>query len=236
MSLSIGPALLIAAGVVIVSLALFRWVARRSSTPCPAWLTVLLENPYMEAVAGSQLLLDRARVGTGMNVLDVGSGPGRLAVPAAQRVSPTGHVVALDLQPAMMRKLKERAADLGVTNLETIVGGAGEGHLPRGVFDRAFLVTVLGEIVRQETALREIFEALEPEGLLSITEVIPDPHYQSRRRVRRLAESVGFEYRETLGPWFAFTMNFSRPVNETRRQEDERKDNTSARSRGDERD
>ncbi len=170
----------------------------------------------MDAVAGSRLLLDRAGVEAGMRVLDVGSGPGRLAIPAAQRVSPTGRVVALDLQPAMMRRLKERAADLGITNLETIVGGAGEGHLARGIFDRAFLVTVLGEVVRQEAALREIFEALAPGGILSITEVIPDPHYQSRRRVRRLAESVGFEYRETIGPWYAFTMNFNRPANDRR--------------------
>ncbi len=170
----------------------------------------------MNAVAGSQLLLDRGRVETGMEVLDVGSGPGRLAIPAAQRVSPAGYVVALDLQQAMMRKLKERAADLGITNLETIVGGAGEGHLARGVFDRAFLVTVLGEVVQQEVALGEIFQALKPGGLLSITEIIPDPHYQSRRRVRRLAESVGFEYRETMGPWYAFTMNFARPGGEAR--------------------
>ncbi len=213
------PILLVGAAVavVVVSLMLFRWLARRHSTPCPAWLSVLLENPYMDAVAGSRLLLDRAGVELGMNVLDVGSGPGRLTLPAAQRVAPTGRVVALDLQPAMMRKLKERAAGLGITNLETIVGGAGEGYLTRGVFDRAFLVTVLGEILKQEAALREIFEALKPGGLLSITEVIPDPHYQPRRRVRRLAESVGFEHRETLGPWYAFTLNFARPGDDRRR-------------------
>ncbi len=219
MSVSIGPALLIAVGVVTLSIVFLRWVSRRHSTPCPAWLTVLLENPYMNAVAGSRLLLDRAGVVTGMEVLDVGSGPGRLAIPAAQRVGPAGRVVALDLQPAMMRKLKERAADLGITNLEAIVGGAGEGHLARGVFDRAFLVTVLGEIAQQEVALREIFQALKPGGLLSITEIIPDPHYQSRRRVRRLAESVGFEYRDTMGPWYAFTMNFTRPADRLDRRD-----------------
>lgn len=215
MSVSIGPVLLIAFGVVTLSVAVLRWVSRRRSTPCPAWLAILLENPYMNALAGSQLLLDRAHVETGMEVLDVGSGPGRLAIPAARRVSPAGRVVALDLQPAMMQKLKERVADLGITNLETILGGAGDGHLARGVFDRAFLVTVLGEIVNQQSALREIFQALKPGGLLSITEVIPDPHYQSRRRVRRLAESTGFEFRETMGPWYAFTMNFTKPAGAT---------------------
>ncbi len=203
-------------GGVTLALVFFRWLSRRHAIPCPACLTVLLENPYMAAVAGSRLLLDRARIETGMDVLDVGSGPGRLTIPAAQRVSPTGRVVALDLQPAMIQQLKKRAAASRLTNVETIIGGAGEGHLARAAFDRAFLVTVLGEIVQREAALREIFEALKPGGLLSITEVIPDPHYQSRRRVRRLAESAGFEYRETIGPWYAFTMNFTRPGGDAR--------------------
>lgn len=210
--MSLTPVLLVGAGATVVSLVLFRWMARRHSIPCPAWLSVLLENPYMDAVASARLLLDRARVEPRMNVLDVGSGPGRLAVPAAQSVAPSGRVVALDLQPAMIQRLKARAAALGITNLETIVGSAGRGLVAPGFFDRALLVTVLGEIVDQQSALREIFQSLKPGGLLSITEVIPDPHYQSRRRVRRLAESVGFEHRETLGPWYAFTMNFTKPA------------------------
>ena len=82
--------------------------------------------------------------------------------------------------------------------------------MPRGAFDRAFLVTVLGEIVDRPAALVEIYGALKPGGVLSITEVIPDPHYQSRKRVRELAEASGFHLEETMGPWWAFTMNFRR--------------------------
>jgi hypothetical protein len=150
----LGVAALAALGIVAV-----RAHARRHPTPCPSWLVVLLENPYMNAVAGSALILERARIGPGMAVLDVGCGPGRLALPAAERVGPTGRVVALDIQEAM---------------------------------------------------LREIHAALRPAGLLSVTEVLPDPHFQSRRRVRRLAEAAGFRHVETLGRWYAFTMNFGK--------------------------
>ncbi|UCF42072.1 MAG: class I SAM-dependent methyltransferase [Gemmatimonadota bacterium] len=165
----------------------------------------------MNALAGSRLLLDRARVASGMAVIDVGSGPGRLALPAAERVGPAGRVVALDLQPAMIRRIEERIAATGVGNVEPLLAGAGEGRMPRDAFDRAFLVTVLGEIVDQAAALQEIHGALRPGGLLSITEVLPDPHFQPRRRVRRLAEAAGFQLSETVGPWYAFTMNFSKP-------------------------
>lgn len=38
--------------------------------------------------------------------------------------------------------------------------------------------------------------------------MIPDPHYQSRSTVRRLAESAGFTHERWFGSWVAYTMNF----------------------------
>ena len=200
-----------AASLIVLGVIGLRIVSRRRSTPCPAWLVPLLENPYIDAVAGSRLLLERAGVQAGMSVLDVGCGPGRVAIPAARLVGPEGRVVALDLQPGMIRKLEARIAQLGLRNIEVRLGGAGEGLVPRSAFDRALLVTVLGEIVDQAAALREIYEALKPGGILSVTEVLPDPHYQSRARVRRLAESVGLRFDQLAGPWYSFTMNFRKP-------------------------
>lgn len=199
--------ILVVAALVAASL-FWRHAARRRPLPCPSWLTPLLENPYMEWQAGSRVLLERARVERGMWVLDVGAGPGRLALPAAERVGPAGRVVALDLQPAMLRRLEQRIAERGVANLDTILAGAGEGRVPRETFDRAFLVTVLGEIRDKAAALREIHGALKPGGLLSVTEVLPDPHYQTRTAVRRMAGAAGFRHADSHGTWIAFTLNF----------------------------
>jgi predicted methyltransferase len=70
---------------------------------------------------------------------------------------------------------------------------------------------VLGEIPDRVAALREIYAALKPGGLLSITEVLPDPHYQSRRAVRRMAEEAGFKVEEAYSGRRSFTMNLIRP-------------------------
>jgi hypothetical protein len=43
--------------------------------------------------------------------------------------------------------------------------------------------------------------------ILSITEVLPDPHYQSRSVVRRLGEAAGFTVETVQGSARAFTMN-----------------------------
>ncbi len=60
-------------------------------------------------------------------------------------------------------------------------------------------------------ALRHCCEALKPGGLLSITEILPDPHFQSRATVRRLAETAGFQLRAIHGNWRFFTANFVKP-------------------------
>ena len=186
----------------------WRFAAIRRSLPCPAWLGWLLENPYMEAVASAATILDQLNLEAGMSVLDIGCGPGRLTIPAAKRVGSTGTVVALDIQPAMLHKLEQRLEEHHISNVQAILGGIGQNLLQKETFDCAILVTVLGEIPNQSPALQEIYDALKPNGLLSVTEVIPDPHYQSQKTVRRLAEGSGFRLTQTYGNALAFTMHF----------------------------
>jgi ubiquinone/menaquinone biosynthesis C-methylase UbiE len=199
--------------VLAVAFALFvGWLWRRERWPCPPWLVPLLENPYVQVVAGAALLLDRAGVAPGMRVLDAGCGPGRLTLPAAERVGAAGSVLAVDIEPRMLERLRERVAARGVRNVETLEAGLGDGRLPAGRFDVAFLVTVLGEIRDAPAALREIHLALRPGGVLSVTEVLPDPHYQPVARVRALAAAAGFTEERYFPGAVSFTWNFAKPA------------------------
>jgi ubiquinone/menaquinone biosynthesis C-methylase UbiE len=195
---------------------LWRVAARRWSLPCPSWLAWLVEDAVVEAVvgpmAGSRVILDRAKVTSGMRVLDAGCGPGRLTVPAAEAVGPDGQVVALDVQRQMLEKVQRRAEKRRLSNIRTILGKIGGGLLEHNAFDRAILVTVLGEIPEKEQvpALREILLALKPGGILSVTEIFPDPHYQNQSTVLGLAKAAGFEVKEVFGNWLAFTVNSMR--------------------------
>ena len=206
-----------AAALIAASLAVgaigWRVASRRRQLPCPSWLGWLLSNPYTSAVAGSSAVLDRLHLSPGMRVLDAGSGPGRLTIPAAERVGPTGQVVALDVQEVMLRRVQAAAAERGLTNVRTVQGSIEDGQVAAGgAFDRALLVTVLGEVPDRAGAMRALHAALRPGGLLSVTEMLPDPHYQSRRTVRRLAETAGFRLDRAYGTWLAFTMNFRKPA------------------------
>jgi len=146
-----------------------------------------------------------------MHVLDAGCGPGRLTVPIAQAVGPEGTVFAMDIQPDMLRRAQAKAGDASVSNVKFLLGGLGAGQLPHAAFDRACLVTVLGEIPDKNAALKEIYASLKPGGFLLINEVIGDPHYQSLGKVRELAHQVGFRPATHYGNWMAYSIRLDRP-------------------------
>jgi ubiquinone/menaquinone biosynthesis C-methylase UbiE len=189
----------------------WRWASRVWSLPCPTLFAWFLDSRFYERITGTEVTLRRMGLRPGQRLLDVGPGPGRLLIPAAQRVLPGGEAVGIDIQPGMVERLKERARRAQVSNLTAILGDATLPVVPEASFDLAFLVTTLGEIPDRAAALAQCFRALKPGGVLSITEMFPDPHYQSRSTVKRLAEEAGFRLQSLQGGWWLFTANFVKP-------------------------
>jgi SAM-dependent methyltransferase len=206
----VGILLILAAAFVLLSLG-WRWASRRWSIPCPSILAWSLENRFFQRFNGTRVVLDRLGFQPGQKVLEIGPGPGRLLIPAAKQVLPGGEAVGIDIQPKMIERLKRRANDAGITNLQAIVGDATNPHVPEASFDIVFLCTALGEIPDRTAALAQCYRALKPEGVLSITEMFGDPHYQTRSVVLRLAEVVGFRFQSVEGGWWLYTAQFVKP-------------------------
>jgi ubiquinone/menaquinone biosynthesis C-methylase UbiE len=200
----------IIAAFVAISLG-WRWASRVWSLPCPTLFAGGLESSFAERINGKKVTLERLGLRPGQKILEIGPGPGRLLVPAAQSVLPGGEAVGVELQQGMIDRLKARAEKAGVTNLSVIHGDATQAHVSEGSFDLVFLATVLGEIPDRAAALAQCYRALKPGGVLSVTEMFGDPHYQSRSRVRQLAEAAGFRARNVHGNWLRFTADFVKP-------------------------
>lgn len=200
-------------GVIALIAIVWRVASRGRSVPCPASLSWLVEldNPFTKTNRAA-VIVERLDLQAGMAVLDVGCGPGRLTIPIARKIGPAGKVVAMDMQGRMLQRAQDKARAANLTNIQFLQAGVGKGKLGRDCFDRALLVTVLGEIPDRQAALREIFDALKPGGILSVTEVIFDPHFQFRQTVARLACSAGFRESACHGSRIAFTFNFEKPV------------------------
>lgn len=160
----------------------------------------------------TQTTLERIGLKAGQRVLEIGAGWGRLLIPAAKRVLPGGEVVGLDLSPTSIQQVEKQAAEAGITNLRMVRGDATQAHFPPASFDLVYICTALGEISNAPAALEQCYTALQSGGILSITEMIPDPHYQSQDKVRSMAETAGFMFSTVEGGWLFYTMNFKKPA------------------------
>ena len=203
--------LIIAIVLIVLVFVVWRLISNRKSLPCPSWLgwMVELDNPFTKTNRASVIigLLD---LQPGMKVLDAGCGLGRLSIPTARAIGPQGELTAVDLQAEMLERVREKAQIAGLSNLHFVEAGLGDGKLKKNYYDRALMVTVLGEIPDQESAFREVYETLKPGGILSVTEVIFDPHFQSRTTVQQVASKVGFREVGFFGKKLAYTMHFEK--------------------------
>jgi ubiquinone/menaquinone biosynthesis C-methylase UbiE len=197
--------------VVVLSAALALLWQRRRPMMHPPRLTFLFENSLVNAFVGPERLIQRLDLAPGMRVLDAGCGPGRLTIPLARAVGPDGEIVALDSQREMLGKLERRLEAEGIRNVLPVRAVLGEGVLEEGGFDRVVLAMVLGEARDRREAARELYAALRPGGVLSVTEIFGDPDHRRPATIQREVEAAGFRLARRFGGFPAFTLNFEKP-------------------------
>lgn len=105
-------------------------------------------------------------------VADLGAGTGYFAVKIAP-VVPEGKVLANDVEPDMIRYLRERAEKEGLANLVPVQGSAAGPGLPEPA-DVAFLCDVYHHIADRPAYFGKVREQLRPGGKLVIVDFRKD--------------------------------------------------------------
>jgi ubiquinone/menaquinone biosynthesis C-methylase UbiE len=129
-----------------------------------------LNRPEREKEENPEGALDALALKPGMVVADVGAGTGYMSLRMAKRVGPTGKVYSNDLQPEMLRRLRQNAAKAGITNIETVQGEEADPKLPAGRMDLVLLVDVYHEFSKPREMIDKIRESLKPTGRLVLLE------------------------------------------------------------------
>jgi predicted methyltransferase len=134
-------------------------------------------------------------------VADIGCGTGYFTRPMARAVAPRGRVYAVDIQPEMLRLLRDRVQEAGLTNVELVLGENDDPKLPPESLDWILLVDVYHEFQQPEAMLAQMREALKPDGRVALLEYrleglsavhIKTEHRMSPEQVLREWEPAGY--------------------------------------------
>jgi ubiquinone/menaquinone biosynthesis C-methylase UbiE len=113
--------------------------------------------------------VERPDLRPGERVLDVCSGSGGSALPAAEKVGPEGYVVAADLAGNLIALAEAKAEAKGLRNIEFRVADMLELGYPQGSFDAVVCVFGIFFVPDMAGAVGELWRMVRPGGRLAIT-------------------------------------------------------------------
>jgi cyclopropane fatty-acyl-phospholipid synthase-like methyltransferase len=125
-------------------------------------------------------------------VADIGTGTGYFAARLAHMV-PDGRVYAIDLEPDMVRHLRERAKREGLGNLVAVQAKPDSPSIPEKV-DRILLVDTYHHIGERSAYFRRLRDSLRPGGQIIIIDFTAEspvgPPKGERISARNVAEEM----------------------------------------------
>ena len=173
-----------------------------------AWL----ERSEREAEEQTGTMVAALGLKVGDAVADIGAGTGYVSRRLARAVGPRGRVDAVDVQPEMVRMLRDLAARDGLAQIRPRLGAEDDVKLDAASVDLAVMVDVYHELSYPFEVLASIVRALKPGGRVVFVEYraedanvpIKRLHTMSLAQVRREAAEhpqLAFERSVESLPW-----------------------------------
>ena len=190
-----------------------RIIRRYYKFPIPGFLTRLIDNPIRRKfIQKPEKIAKRMNLEPGMNIVEIGPGKGSYTKAIAKSVLPDGKVYAIDIQESVINRLKKRIEKENISNIIPKIDDTYNLSFEDESVDRVLMIACLPEIPDPIRALKEIKRVLKPDGLISLSEMLPDPDYPRRKTEKKWADEAGFELDEEFGNWFVYQLNFKKKV------------------------
>lgn len=171
-------------------------------TTSTSWLT----RPNRDAQERPEMLLDSLRISPGSTVADLGAGAGYFTWRLAQRVGALGKVIAVDIQPAMLDRIRVQVTERKLANVEVVPGTETDPRLPENSVDLVLIANAYHEFSQPEAMMAAVRRSLRSNGCVVVVEYAAenddDPvaglYTMTRRQIRAEIESMGFQLDRVL--------------------------------------
>jgi ubiquinone/menaquinone biosynthesis C-methylase UbiE len=149
---------------------LTNYMGRRIALPMSYHGIPWLNRPERVDEERPDEMLNQLQLRDGMVVCDMGSGDGYYTLKMAERVGPSGRVVAVDIQPEMLQALSRRMQESKLHNIDTILGELWDPKLKDNSLDLVLMVDVYHEFSHPVQMLAAMRSALKPDGVIALVE------------------------------------------------------------------
>ena len=208
--------LLIILTIFILWQVFIRLLRRYFDFPAPAFIGNFLDSDFRRRMQPPDKIISRSGIKKGMKILEVGCGSGAFTTFVARAAGDKGEVFALDIQPEMLKQIENKLKqpeNSDIKNIHLIEGDALNIPLEDNYFDLVYAITVFQEIPDKNKALKEMKRVLKPNGILAITEFLPDPDYPFKSTTVKIGTSEGFISDDVEGSFWNYTARFIKPDN-----------------------
>ncbi len=190
---------------------ILRIIRRYYKFQIPGFMTRLIDNPIRRKfIQKPKKIAERMHLKSGMVILEIGPGKGSYTKAIAKSVLPDGKVYAIDIQESVISRLKKKIKKENIINIIPKIDDAYNLSFEDESVDRVLMIACLPEIPDHIKALKELKRVLKPDGLISLSEMLPDPDYPRRKTEKKWAEEAGFELYNQFGNWFVYQLNFKK--------------------------
>lgn len=179
-----------------------REIARVMRPQGAAWL----ERPDRETEEQPDSLVSILPLEPDDVVADIGAGSGYFTFRISPRI-PGGQLLAVDIQPEMLRIIKQKKQEYGAANVVPILGTVKDPNLPEAGVDLVLMVDTYHEFLYPREMMDAIMKSLKPDGLVVLVEYrSEDPsvrksplHKMTEAQVRLEMGVVGLQWIVTYG-------------------------------------
>jgi len=140
---------------------------RKTSSPYTGDLSIF-DSPGRDEKLQINRVMDILEIFPGKNVADIGAGSGWFTVRAARRVTETGSVYAVDINPEAVRYIEKRAQKESLHNVKTILSKSDDAQLPANQIDSVLLLKAYHEVDKPVALLRNLRASLRPGAKVGI--------------------------------------------------------------------